>query len=98
MAERILDLQSYAWGEADTMNRWPANSFYEWSNIEVRKDLTGFSLSPMLEDSWWTLDGNITYMNSLETLWINNGGIIVCTDTGKIYLDGVLKQLALVFL
>lgn len=91
MAEKFLDIQTYTWWEADTMNRWPAKSFYEWSNIEIRKDLTGFSLSPVLEDTWWTLDGDITYMESLETLWINNWGIIVCTDTGKIYLDGVLK-------
>ncbi len=90
--QRILDIQGFSWWESDDIIKWPTNSFYSGENVEVRKDLSSVQLSPLLEDTGWVFDDDISYMVNLETLWVQNGGIVVCLDNGKIFLDWVLKE------
>jgi hypothetical protein len=85
--EKIFDIQSFIWWESDSFYKWPAFSFYSWENINIRKNLEWITLSSMLEDTGWSIDWNVTCMVNLETLWVRNWWIVVCTDTGKIYLD-----------
>ena len=92
MAQRILDITSFQWWESDSKYRWPANSFYQWENIDIRKDLWAMTLSPMLEDTGWSFNDDIVYMCNLETLWVSNWWIVVCLDNGRVYLDWVLKH------
>lgn len=92
MVDRVIDATSWIWGEADSMYDGQANSFYQWENIEVRKNLNGFQLSAMLEDTWWVFDDDINYMVDLDTLWVSTWGIVCCLENGKIYLNGVLKE------
>ena len=90
--EKIFDLQSFVWWESDDIYKWPSDSFYAWENISIRKDLSWVSLSPILSDTWWSIDWNILCIVSLTTLWVSAWWIVVCTDTWKVYLDWVLKQ------
>jgi len=89
--ERIWDIQWFSWGESDDPVRWPKDSFYSGENIEVRKSLSGVQLAAKITDTGWTINGDIIAMANLATLGISSGGIVVCTSTGKIYLDWVLK-------
>lgn len=52
--------------------------------------MSGMELSSALVDTTWSIDGTITYMENLEKFGLS--GIVVCTSTGKVYLDGTLKQ------
>jgi len=90
--ERIWQINSFNWWESDDLIQWPANSFYEWENIEVRKNLSALQLAPLVEDTWWVFDDTISYMVNLETLWVEIWGIVVCLENWKIYLDWVLKE------
>lgn len=91
--ERIWDIQWFSGGESDDIFRWPKDSFYSGENIEVRKNLSWVQLSSKLTDTWWTIDWTVTAMENLETLWVGTtSGVIVCTSTGKVYLNGTLKQ------
>ena len=91
--ERILDLVWWNGWESDDIFKWPENSFYSGENIEVRKDLSGLTLASKIVDTTWTIDGTIISMENLETLGIGTTSwVIVCTSTGKVYLNGVLKQ------
>lgn len=89
--DKFSDIQSFSGWEADTPYRWPANSYYQWENISLRKDLSWVELSSSLTNIWWSIDWDIIAQANLQTLWVNNGGIVICTDTGKVYLDWVLK-------
>lgn len=87
--ERIWDIQWFSWGESDDIYRWAQDSFYSAESVEIRKNLSGVELASAVVDTGWTIDGNITCMKNLEEFGLT--GIVVCTDTGKIYLDGTLK-------
>lgn len=89
--DRIWQIDSFNGWESDDIIKWPANSFYQWENIEVRKNLSALQLAPLLTDTGWVFDDNISYMCNLETLWVENWGILVCLENWKIYLDWVLK-------
>lgn len=89
---KIFDILWFDWWEGDDIYRLPTNWFYAWENIEIRKDLSGVQLSALLEDTGWTIDGDITCIVSLDTLWVSGGWVVVCTDTGKVYLNGTLKE------
>lgn len=88
--ERIWDIQGFSGGESDDAFRWPKDSFYSGENINIRKNLSGFWLSSKLNDTGWTIDGDISYMENLEKFGLS--WIVVCTTAGKVYLDGTLKQ------
>jgi len=90
--QKIFDIQWFDWWEGDDIYRLPSNWFYAGENIEIRKDLSWIQLSALLEDTWWNFDWNITCIVALDTLWVSGWGIVVCTDTGKIYLNGTLKK------
>ena len=87
---RIFDITSFSWGESDSYTAWPKNSFYSWENIEIRKDLSGVTLTSKLVDTWWSISGDIIFMENLEKYGFS--GIVVATDTGNVYLDGTLKK------
>jgi len=89
--ERIFDIQWFDWGEADDIYKWPANSFYAWENIEVRKDLSWIQLSSVITDTWYTFDAWISYMIHSGELWGLNIWLITCLTNGKIYLGWTLK-------
>lgn len=88
--EKIWDIQGFSGGESDDIYRWPKDSFYSAENVEVRKNLSGVQLASKLTDTGWNINGTITCMVSLRSLGVFSGGIIVCTDTGKVYLNGTL--------
>lgn len=94
MAERIFDIKGFTWWEADDLVQWPANSFFQAENVEIRKNLSWAKLASQLKDTWWTFDGNITCIENLRTLWVawNWEDIVVCTDAWKIYLNWTLKH------
>ena len=89
--DRIWQINSFNGWESDDIIQWPANSFYQWENIEVRKNLSALQLAPLLTDTGWVFDDNISYMCNLETLWVDWGGILVCLENWKTYLNWVLK-------
>lgn len=89
--ERIFDIQWFDWWEWDDIYRLPKNGFYSGEGIEVRKNLSWVYLAPKLTDTGWSISGNIIFQDSLEKFWVSWGGVITCTDTGKIYLNGTLK-------
>lgn len=91
--ERIWDIQGYSGGESDDLYRGPANSFYSGENIEIRKNLSGVQLASKLTDTAWSVSGTIIAMENLETLGVGtSSGVITCTSSGLVYLNGVLKQ------
>jgi len=46
-----------------------------------------------LVDSGWTIDGDVTYMINLQTIGVGSAeGIVICTNTGKLYLNGTLMH------
>ena len=93
MIERIWDIQSFKGGESDDIYQGPKDSFYFGENVDVRKDLSATILAPKLNDVGWTISGTMTAMANLETLGVGTtSGIIVCTATGRIYLNGTLKH------
>lgn len=92
MADRIFDIQSFTGWEADNIYKWPENSFYSSDWIEVRKDLSYATLSSKHVDTGWTVSGNITCIANLSELGIAWGGIVICTSSGNVYLNGVLKN------
>lgn len=93
MIERIFDIQGFSGWESDDIYRWPKDSFYSAENVEVRKNLSWIQLASKLVDTAWTITGTIISMENLETIWIwTTSGVIVCTSTGLVYLNGVLKQ------
>lgn len=92
MAQKILDIQGYIGWEADTMERWAKDTFYQAENVEIRKNLTGVELAAKVVDTGWSINGDILFIESLKSLWVSGGWVVVCTDTGRVYLDWVLKQ------
>lgn len=86
---RIHDIQGFSGGESDDITRWPKDSFYSGENIEVRKDLSWIKLTPKLVDTWWSISGDIIFMENLAKFWYS--WIVVATDTGNVYLNGTLK-------
>jgi len=92
MTKRVFDIQSFIGWEADDIAKWPANSFYASEWVEVRKDLSYAKLESKLVDTWWTFSGNISCIANLAELWISWGWIVVCTSSGNVYLNGVLKN------
>jgi hypothetical protein len=91
--ERIWDIQWFTGGESDDIYQWPKDSFYSAEWVEVRKNLSWATLTSALKDTGWIISWDIIYMENLETLWIwTSAWVIVCTDTGNIYLNGTLKQ------
>lgn len=90
MAERIIDYTSFSWWESDDLYRWPSNSFFEWENIEVRRNLWWFQCSNKLQDTWYSFDDTIISMKHTDELWIP-WWLIVCLNNWKITLDWSLK-------
>lgn len=84
--QRIFDIQWFTGWESDDIYRWPPNSFYSWENIEVRKNLSWIQLSSKLEDTWWTFDDSISFMEDLWKYWLS-WWIIICLENWKIYLN-----------
>jgi len=89
MVQRIWDIQWFTGGESDDVYKWPKDSFHLSNNMEVRKNLAGATLSAGLVTTGWSIDGTVLTMINLETIW-GWTGIVVCTETGKIYLNGTL--------
>lgn len=59
----------------------------------MRKDISGTTLASGLVDSGWTIDGDVTYMINLQTIGVGSAeGIVICTSTGKLYLNGTLMH------
>lgn len=87
--ERILDIQWFSWWESDDIYRWPKDCFYQAENIDVRKNLSWVKLANWLTDTWWVIDGTITYMCNLEDFWLS--WILICTDTWNVYKNWTLK-------
>lgn len=83
MAERIFDIQSFIWWEADSSSKWPDNSFYSAENVEIRRDLQWVRLSSALE-TYWTYDASIIYMTTQTELWVWTNPII-CLSNWKVY-------------
>lgn len=90
MADRIFDIQWFSGGESDDLTRWPKDSFYQAENVEVRKDLSGVTLTSKLVDTWWSISGDIIFMENLEKYGFS--WVVVATDTGNVYLNWTLKQ------
>ena len=90
--DRIFQINSFNWGESDDLVQWPANSFYSWENIEVRKNLTALQLTPALVDTGWVFDDDITLMVNLQEYGVESWGILVCLENWKVFLDWVLKN------
>ena len=86
---RIFDIQGFTGGESDDITRWPKDSFYSGENIEVRKNLNGVILAPKMTDTWWSISGDIIFMENLAKFGYS--GIVVATDTWNVYLNGTLK-------
>ena len=89
MAERIFDIQGFSGGESDDPYRGAKDTFYQAESVDIRKDLSGIKLASTLTDTGWNIVGDVTCMVSLDTLGAGSG-IVICTNIGRIYLDGTL--------
>jgi len=92
MAEKIFDILWFDWWEWDDKYRVPDRWFYSGENIEIRKDLWWVQLSQLLEDTGRSISWDITCITSLDTIWVSGWWVVVCTDTGRVYLNGTLKK------